>query len=418
MFALHARRPEAYPFLLESGARAGGRYSILAGEPGAERRLRADADPDEFFAGLDRGPIPDGVEQLPFCGGWFLYLAYELARAFEPHLQHLPLPPGGILARAVYCGAAVVVDHQRGETIVISSPATQANHRRALDTTPPALAPRRWRWAEEPAEHYLEGVRRAVDYIHAGDVYQVNLSRRWSGPKTGRTDLLSAYARLRQRNAAPFAASLQLADLALASASPERLFAVESGTIQTRPIAGTRPRGSSVDEDLRLRRELAGHPKERAEHIMLVDLERHDLGRVCTPGSVRVDELEVLESYASVHHLVSNIRGQLLPQASLSAILQAVFPGGTITGCPKIRCMQIIAELEGRARGAYTGSLGYVSNHGRMDFNILIRSLVWQADSCHFDAGAGIVADSEPVAELEETRAKAAGLLRALADDK
>lgn len=183
--------------------------------------------------------------------------------------------------------------------------------------------------------------------------------------------------------------------------------------VQTRPIAGTRPRLPGDDEPARIR-ELVGHPKERAEHVMLIDLERNDLSRVCRPGSVRVDELMAVESYAHVHHIVSNVSGRLRPQATPGQIIAAVFPGGTITGCPKVRCMEIIAELEGGGRGPYTGALGYVNRNGDMDLNILIRSLWLQGDTLQLRAGAGIVFDSEPAHELQETRAKARGLLRAL----
>jgi len=197
------------------------------------------------------------------------------------------------------------------------------------------------------------------------------------------------------------------------SSSPERLVSVRGNVASTRPIAGTRARLGGDDDVARLR-ELIGHPKERAEHVMLIDLERNDLGRVCVPGSVVVDELMTLESYAHVHHIVSNVRGTLRPGVSPGAIIRAVFPGGTITGCPKVRTMQIIAELEGVGRGAYTGSLGYLNTDGDMDLNILIRSLEMRAGSLCFRAGAGIVADSIGERELDETRAKARGLLRAL----
>ena len=189
---------------------------------------------------------------------------------------------------------------------------------------------------------------------------------------------------------------------------------MRDGGISTRPIAGTRPRGEDERSDQGLARELRAHPKEQAEHVMLIDLERNDLGRICEPGSVEVDEFMVLESYAHVHHIVSNVRGRLRSDISPGQVIAAVFPGGTITGCPKVRCMQIIGELEGEARGAYTGSLGYLNRDGSMDLNILIRSMEFRADSLVLRAGAGIVADSIPERELEETRAKARGVLRAL----
>lgn len=198
------------------------------------------------------------------------------------------------------------------------------------------------------------------------------------------------------------------------SSSPERLVEVRDRAVSTRPIAGTRPRSDDRDLDDSLSAELLAHPKERAEHVMLIDLERNDLGRICVPGSVEVDEMMVLESYAHVHHIVSNIRGRLRKEITPGDTIRAVFPGGTITGCPKIRCMQIIRELEQRPRGAYTGSFGYLNRDGSLDLNILIRTMVMRGNSVSLCAGSGIVADSEPQAELAETRAKARGMIRAL----
>ena len=188
---------------------------------------------------------------------------------------------------------------------------------------------------------------------------------------------------------------------------------VRDGRVSTRPIAGTRPRSADAGQDRRLLEELVAHPKERAEHVMLIDLERNDLGRVCQPGSVHVDEMMVIESYAHVHHIVSNVSGDLLDDVTPGQVIAAVFPGGTITGCPKVRCMEIINELENAPRGAYTGSFGYLNRDGSMDLNILIRTIVTHDGRASFRAGSGIVADSEPLAELEETRAKAKGLLEA-----
>ena len=218
----------------------------------------------------------------------------------------------------------------------------------------------------------------------------------------------------REANPGPFAGLMRWADSTVLSSSPERLVYNRGRHIETRPIAGTRPRLACDSADRRQGEQLLAHPKERAEHIMLIDLERNDLGRVCEPGSIRVDELMSLESYAHVHHIVSNVRGQLRANVSPGEIIRAVFPGGTITGCPKVRCMEIIAELEGAGRGAYTGSMGYLDRSGGMDLNILIRSLVLQGRQGWFRTGAGIVADSVSELELEETRAKARGMLRML----
>jgi anthranilate synthase component 1 len=205
-----------------------------------------------------------------------------------------------------------------------------------------------------------------------------------------------------------------LDDVAVISSSPERLVSRRGDQVQTRPIAGTRPRLAAGEADEPSRESLLQNPKERAEHVMLIDLERNDLGRVCAAGSVRVDEFMALESYAHVHHIVSNVSGTLRAEVSPGELIKAVFPGGTITGCPKVRCMEIIAELEDRPRGFYTGAMGYLGRDGSLDLNILIRSIVTRADKLSFAAGSGIVADSDPVRELEEARAKAKGMLLAL----
>jgi anthranilate synthase component 1 len=196
------------------------------------------------------------------------------------------------------------------------------------------------------------------------------------------------------------------------SSSPERLVSSRNGIVRTRPIAGTYPRSRDTEQDSRLSLELLMHPKERAEHIMLVDLERNDLGRICEPGSINVDDLMVIESYEHVHHIVSGISGKLQPGVLPGDIVRAIFPGGTITGCPKVRCMEIIAELELESRDAYTGSVGYLCHNGDMDLNILIRTITHRNGHYVFRAGAGIVADSDPERELAETRSKARGLYR------
>ncbi|MEJ5210717.1 MAG: chorismate-binding protein, partial [Burkholderiales bacterium] len=258
------------------------------------------------------------------------------------------------------------------------------------------------------------GVARILHYIREGDVFQVNLARRWRATLAAAAGPADLFAALDRHNPAPFAGSAVFGGAAIVSSSPERLVRVRDGLIETRPIAGTRPRAADPSADSALRRELLATAKERAEHIMLVDLERNDLGRVCLPGSVEVPALLELASYAHVHHLESTVRGRLRPEVEPAAVVRALFPGGTITGCPKVRCMQIIRELEAAPRQAYTGSMGYLNRDGSMDLNILIRSFMMQGNQVEFWAGAGIVADSRPERELSETRAKARGLLRAL----
>jgi para-aminobenzoate synthetase component 1 len=259
---------------------------------------------------------------------------------------------------------------------------------------------------------YLAAARRAIEYVHAGDCFQVNLSQRLLYRAT--IPPLELYGRLRQRNPAPFAAYFDLGDFAIASASPERFLRVEAGRVETRPIKGTRPRGSTPEEDARQRDELLRSAKDRAENVMIIDLLRNDLGRVCAYGSVQVPAVCRLESYRTVHHLVSEVVGRLRPGLGPIDLLRAAFPGGSVTGAPKVRAMEIIAELEPTARGPYCGSLGYIGFDGNMDTNILIRTFTIGRGWMQFPVGGGIVADSTPEAEYEETLHKAEGLLRAL----
>jgi para-aminobenzoate synthetase component 1 len=260
---------------------------------------------------------------------------------------------------------------------------------------------------------YLQAVRRAKDYIAAGDIYQVNLSQRMSAPLA--TTPMSLYRRLTQENPAPFSAYLETPDAAIVCCSPERFLQVRSDEVETRPIKGTRPRGSTPEEDARLAAELLASEKDRAENVMIVDLERNDLGRVCEYGSVHVPELFALESYATVHHLVSTVRGRLRPGATALDCLRASFPGGSITGAPKVRAMEIIEELERTRRGVYTGAIGYLCFSGDMDVNIVIRTLVVRDGTAYFQVGGAIVADSDPEGEYQETLDKARALARGLA---
>jgi anthranilate synthase component 1 len=324
-------------------------------------------------------------------------------------------------ARAIRFPAAVIRDHVAQRTYLVAEPGAEgliaAMHddvrRLRAAATPEPL--RLEQLDEEAPEVFLEQVRRVKAYIAAGDVFQVNLSRQWRARLARRIPPDALYRRLAAANPAPFAALATFPDgRTIVSSSPERLVEVRGRTIRTRPIAGTYPRSPDAALDRAWSQELLRHPKERAEHVMLIDLERNDLGRVCHAGTVKVSELMTVESYRHVHHIVSEVRGELRDDADPAKIVRAVFPGGTITGCPKVRCMQIIAELERAPRGAYTGSLGYVNHDGSMDLNILIRTLALHGNEVRLRAGAGIVADSVPERELAETRAKARGLLAAL----
>jgi anthranilate synthase component 1 len=267
---------------------------------------------------------------------------------------------------------------------------------------------------EADEQPYLEQVALIKQYIVDGDIFQANLSRPWSLELDHDISDTALFNSLAAANPGSFAVLARLPASTVISSSPERLVSVHQGRIETRPIAGTRPRSDDERLDGELASELMAHPKEQAEHIMLIDLERNDLGRICVPGSIKVNELMTLESYQHVHHIVSNVIGRLRDDVSPADVIRAVFPGGTITGCPKVRCMEILAEMEQQARGAYTGSIGYINRNGDMDLNILIRTLVRKDNSISFRAGGGIVADSDAQHELAETRAKAKGLLRAL----
>jgi anthranilate synthase component 1 len=428
MLSLHARHPQRYPILLESAASgtSQGRFSLLLGAPGErlildEQGLRGPGSEAGFLARLDAWWSSTRVEQAqapwPFAGGWFLFLGYELAAEVEPQLL-LPPAPDGVRALAWRMRAALVHDHATGETVAVAEPEATGFAARILadleqlgaPTEPAAIE---FQVSEEDADRFRVAVSRALEHIAAGDVYQANLSRGWTCAVPAGCTPASIYYHLRRANPGPFSGIADLGNLAIVSSSPERLVSVRGRLIETRPIAGTRPRIHGGDAAAI--GELIDHPKERAEHIMLIDLERNDLGRLCEAGSVEVDEMMVIESYAHVHHIVSNVRGRLRTDATPASVLRALFPGGTITGCPKVRCMQLIAELEGEGRGAYTGSMGYLGRDGSLDLNILIRTLTLSDGVARLRAGAGIVADSEPERELDETRAKARGVLHAFA---
>lgn len=263
-------------------------------------------------------------------------------------------------------------------------------------------------------EAYLAAVQRAIAYIHAGDCFQVNLSQRLVAPAQHPVRL---FEKLRLRSPAPFSGILLAEDFAVVSASPERFIRLDAaGRLETRPIKGTRPRRQPVEADAAAAQELLDSPKDRAENVMIVDLLRNDLGRVCEFGSVRVAAVCELESYRNVHHLVSVVEGQLRPGLDAFDVLRATLPGGSVTGAPKVRAMEIISELEPTARGPYCGCLGWIGFDGAMDTSILIRTFSSRGGWLQFPVGGGIVADSDPEAEYEETLHKAAGLLRALED--
>ena len=454
LFPLHSANKERYPFLLESVAHGTeqSQFDILFAFPQERLELQefdnlVSSSPGNFDLSFFNGSDESGVHnngqrendflsqldnwwqqqkqdviatELPFTGGWFLYLGYELAQQIEPRLNLTREQDELPIAMAIRIPAAIIRSHKEKCIYLIAETGYEAlidTLQQDVDeitinnvTTSSIEAIIQ----EEASQLYLSAIERTKQYIIDGDIFQANLSRLWQGSLNtvyGPEDL---YLNLRTHNPAPFSGIVSHHDMTIISSSPERLVSVKNNRVQTRPIAGTRPRSTTSDIDHALSEELMKHPKERAEHIMLIDLERNDLGRVCQSGSVEVNELMVLESYTHVHHIVSNVQGKLRDKTTPGDVIRAVFPGGTITGCPKVRCMEIIHELEQAERGPYTGSMGYLNRDGSMDLNILIRTIVCNKDKISLRAGAGIVADSIPENELEETRAKARGMLLAL----
>lgn len=405
-----------YPFLLESvNHNQANRYSILFAHPTKEIVLN-NLDEFDFLSTLESSIDTPPIESdLPFTGGWFVYLSYELIGQIEDVLKDDLRLGDQAVAIAVKIPTAIIIDHTDEQTYLLDQFDNQARIDQVLadiehlNEIKEANIKGELSWEEEAK--FLSGVERSRDYIVAGDVFQVNLSRQWQYRLDASIAPAHVYRALKYSNPAPFSALAQFDGFSIISSSPERLFSVDGNQVETRPIAGTHPRGQG-EADERLKAQLINHPKEQAEHIMLLDLERNDLGRVCEYGSVHVNEIMTLESYPYVHHIVSNIKGKLRPNIGIKALVQALFPGGTITGCPKIRCMQIIAELEQMPRQAYTGSLGYISSNAKMDFNILIRTITQQDNTLTLRAGAGIVFDSVAERELEETKHKAEGILK------
>ena len=452
LLALHQLNPQRYPYLLESAAENNARtarYSLLFAYPSDCLALSDDGltengvaiPADDFLMELNQRFLDarikhsaDETPALPFNGGWFIYLGYELAEQVEPRLNLPAFASNLPIAFATRCAAAVIVDHVQDCIQLVVEPDhpdcvdilrhMQADMEALSQTqetpTTEQLAPRHFDIHEDADQDFFDSVTRIQEYIRSGDVFQVNLSREWRLSCDAPLSRTSLYRALRRANPAPFAGCFDWyqddSQTTVMSSSPERLISVRGDNVETRPIAGTRPRTAADNQDQLEREALITHPKERAEHIMLIDLERNDLGRVCEAGTIEVDELMGLESYSHVHHIVSNVRGKLCSHKTPVDALRAVFPGGTITGCPKVHCMEIIAELEQTGRGPYTGAMGYLDRYGNMDMNILIRSLVLENKQIRFRAGAGIVADSDPHAELQETRAKARGLLKAFAE--
>jgi len=436
--ALHRLNPGRYPFLLESTAVGNslGRYDLLFAFPQETLRLNADfslsghvtGTNETFLESFDCWWSQESVPTMPaseqpFNGGWFLLLGYELAQQIESTLD-LQTKPDQPVATAIRVLIAVIRDHHEKQAWIIAEAGSDAMVQHILqdlDKLPKTKAPdschaisTEGQVVEDDPQEFIDAVKLAQHYIVAGDIFQANLSRQWAATLRPGVQPIDIYERLRRTNPAPFAGLAVFDDFAVISSSPERLLRIRGNRVETRPIDGTRPRASSRSGDDQLREELLANAKERAEHVMVIDLERNDLGRICHAGSIQVDEFMVIESYPHVHHIVSNIGGQLNEGFSPGAIIAAMFPGGSITGCPKVRCMEIINELEGRPRGMYTGAMGYINRDGSGDLSILIRCITTAANELSLATGCGIVTDSEPAAELAETHAKAKGLILAL----
>ncbi|MGA7799858.1 MAG: aminodeoxychorismate synthase component I [Gammaproteobacteria bacterium] len=411
-----------------------GRYDIMASDPSATlvtrgmrtevrtpgRRFRSTADPFSLLR-QHMGPPTGGMDGVPFCGGAIGYFGYDLAR----RLERLPtigedgdrLPE---MAVGIY-DWAVVVDHQERRTVLVacSAETPTATQRAALierfsapgvpvERVPfRSLSPTQ---SNMTRDDYARAFGRIAHYIREGDCYQVNLAQRFEARVEG--DPWLAYRQLRTINAAPFAAYLNTPYGKVLSASPERFLHVCGDQVATRPIKGTRPRSDDPETDRACAAALQASPKDRAENLMIVDLLRNDIGKCCLPGSVKVPQLFQLESFATVHHLVSTITGTLASGQDAIALLRACFPGGSVTGAPKLRAMEIIEELEPHRRGVYCGAIGYVSLDGTLDTNIAIRTAVHSGDTLRFWAGGGIVADSTVDAEYQETYHKASAFLQ------
>ena len=457
--AFHKLDDGRFAYLLESveGGESVGRYSFLGGAPsvvlttrgrevtvardgGTETRVLAEGeDPLHVLQALMREYRVARVPGLPkFYGGAVGYMSYDTVRFFED----LPDAPPDDLdlpdCYFVFTDACLIFDHVRHRILVVCNARVDgdagAAYQRALakiddliaqlqapEARPLGLMPGEME-PEAPVEsnmtpaQFMAAVERAKEYIAAGDIIQVVLSQRLQRALSPALEAqpFNLYRALRYLNPSPYMYYLSYGDLRIIGSSPERLVSEEAGTVVTRPIAGTRPRGKSAAEDQALAAELLADAKECAEHIMLVDLGRNDLGRVCEFGSVEADQLMSVEYYSHVMHIVSNVRGTLRPEFDHFDVLRACFPAGTVSGAPKIRAMQIIDELEPTRRGPYAGAIGYFSFDGNMDTAITIRTIVVRDGIAYVQAGAGIVADSVPMNEYQETMNKARALLRAL----
>jgi anthranilate synthase component 1 len=440
------RRSGAECFLLESGEgdEAIARYTFLGVAPSArltvrEARVEIESDGERRPAGspalaaLERLVVDEGFRRdpdlPPFCGGAVGYLSYDAARLFEDVPDRHPRRDDVPDALFLLFETVAAFDHTRNRVLLLTSESGDGAAARArLDRLEAALAepdvsgpaPRVPRPAlpsptftpEMSRERFLEAVLEAKEAILSGEIYQVVLSQRWTAPLDG--DPFDVYCALRALNPSPYLFYLETREATILGASPEMLVRCRDGVAETRPIAGTIHRGANAEEDDALAARLLADPKERAEHVMLVDLARNDLGRVCEIGSVRVMRYADVERYSHVQHLVSEVRGTLAPGRGPADVLASCFPAGTLTGAPKIRAMELIDEIESCRRGIYGGAVGYLDRSGNLDMAIAIRTAVVEKGVCRIQAGAGIVADSIPENEYREAESKAEALFAAV----
>jgi anthranilate synthase component 1 len=432
-------REDGPSFLLESAEQGRvGRYSFIGFRPHKVVRwsLGDPGDPYELAAAEIARFTPAPITDLPpFAGGAVGVFAYDLVRTVEPLGEPNPDPIGAPDLALMITDALVVFDHLKHTVTVLANvypeeDDLEASYARAADT----IAEVRWRLAgpvprpaRPPArnrtpptfesnmtrEQFEANVTRIIEYIYAGDAYQVVPSQRWSAPVP--IEAFSIYRGLRAVNPSPYMYFLDFGDFEVAGASPEPLITVTGSHVSTRPIAGTRPRGASAEEDRAMAEDLLADAKERAEHVMLVDLGRNDLGRVCRYGSVRVEDFMAIENYSHVMHIVSSVTGTLRPGIGALDALRSVLPAGTLSGAPKVRAMQIIDELEPVKRGGYGGAIGWVSYTGDLDTCIHIRTVVVKDGVAHVQAGGGTVADAKPDYEFRESEAKAKAVMQAIA---
>jgi anthranilate synthase component 1 len=431
-------RGDGPAFLLESAEQGRvGRYSFIGFRPRKVLRWSlGDAGDPYALAAAELGRYrPAPLEDLPpFAGGAVGVFAYDLVRTVEPLGEPNPDPIGVPDLALMLTDTLIVFDHLKHTVTVLanvySDDDLEESYAAALET----IAEVRWRLSgpvPRPArppgagrtvpelipnmsqEHFESMVARIIEYIYAGDAYQVVPSQRWSAAVP--VEAFSIYRGLRVVNPSPYMYFLDFGDFEVAGASPEPLITVNGRQVLTRPIAGTRPRGSSAEEDRRMADELLADPKERAEHVMMVDLGRNDLGRVCEYGTVAVEEFMAIEHYSHVMHIVSSVTGTLRPGIGALDALRSVLPAGTLSGAPKVRAMQIIDELEPVKRGGYGGAIGYVSYTGDLDTCIHIRTVVVKDGVAHVQAGGGTVADAKPAYEYRESVAKSKAVLQAIA---